>query len=438
VRVEVTAGGLAASWHFPGSLAFDVWAQRLPWCSQGGLGVIRTADASYQDAIASSIARSVRGLHGDRGYLDVRVAPCGGELAGPFASVLQSLEVTPTLGPFEAREPLRVALQDRACVFILTEAGPVSSAEWEAFVSLIEHYGKASPPIRLCAVVLDSQLSVVSEPSFDFSSGWAEIRLLSLASELDDLQVWQAYLHQRACWEAAGSPSYASEVGESLADVRVGDDDAVESVLTSFAEATARPRFDLRLVGSLVLEASRRQQDPGRQRRARDELQRLGVMWLPPSGSKLEVRPWVSRALLREPTISESTVWALRHNLVCVPLANEVIAHCLRAEAQIRTLLHGRAQEDAPQQSWAYLRRFTDGVEDFVHYPLGYPLPPVRREDVWAFASLGEVLHACPRGAVSDLFRDTLKLRNALTHGHYVNWRHLMHAKRQAYRFDVT
>ncbi len=438
MRVEVTAAGLAASWHFPGSRAFEVWAQRLPWWSQGGLAVIRTADASYQDAIASSIARCVRGLHGDRGYLDVRVAPCGGGHAGPLASVLQSLEVTPTLGPFEAREPLRVALQDRPSVFILTEAGPVAGAEWEAFVSLIEHYGKASPKIRLCAVVLDSQLSVVSEPSFDFSSGWAELRLLALASDADDLQVWQAYLHQRACWEAAGSPSYASELGESLANINVGDDDTVESVLTSSAEVAARSRFDLRSLGSLVLEASRKQQDPGRQRRAQNELRRLGVLWLPPPGCKLEVRPWVSRALLREPTISESTVWALRHNLVCAPLATEVITHCLRAEAQIRTLLHGRARGAAPQSSWDGLQRFNAGTDDFVHYPKGYPLPPTTHEDVWAFATFGDSLKACDPGVVADLFWDTLKLRNALAHGHYVNWTHLMHAKRQAFRLDVS
>lgn len=366
----------------------------------------------------------------------MRVAPCGGDHAGPFASVLESLDLTPTLTPFEAREPLRIALQDRPCVFILTEAGLVAGSEWEAFVSLVEHYGKASPPIRLCVVVLDSRLSVVSEPAFDFSSGWAELRFLSLAADADDLQLWHAYLHQRVCWEAAGSPSYASEVGESLSGIGVGDDDAVEDLLTTFAEAAARSRFDLALVGSLVVEASRRQPDPTRQRRARDELQRLGVLWLPPPGRKLEVRPWVSRALLREPTVSESVVWALRHNLVCLPLANEVIAHCLRAEAQIRTLLHGKAMEEAPPKSWDGLRRFTDGVDEFVHYPRGYPLPPTRREDVWAFASLGEVLWACDRGAVADLFKDTLRLRNALTHGHYVSWKHLMHAKRQANRFD--
>lgn len=438
MRIEVTAAGLSASWNFPGSRAFDAWAQRLPWSHQGGLGVIRTADASYQDALTSSIASSVRGLHADRGFLDVRVAPCGGAHLGPFASILQSLEVTPTLGAFEARGPLRIALQDRPCVLVLTEAGHVPSAEWEALVSLIEHYGKASPSIRLCVVALDSQLSIVSEPSFDFSSGMAELRLLSQVSEADDLLLWQTYLHIRACWEAAGSPRYAADVGDSLAEVVIGDDDAVEGILSSSAQAAARAQFDPRAVNSLVLEASRPGPDPGRQRRARDELQRLGLLWRPPPGSKLEVRPWVSRALLREPTVADASVWALRHNLVCAPLANEVIAHCLRAEAQIRTLLHGRATRDAPQKCWDGLGRFEAGEDDFVHYPRGYPLPPTRREDVWAFASLGEAMRACSREAVADIYRDTLNLRNALTHGHYVNWKHLMHAKRQAYRFNVA
>lgn len=434
--VDVSVAGFTAGWHFPGARAFATWAQRLPWCTQGGLGVIRTSSFSYDDSLTSAVAYCARGFHGERGFLDVRKVLCGGANGSPFRAILEQLEISPELSPFEAREPLRMALQDRACLFVLSEASQVNTTEWETLANVVEHYGKLSPPLRLCAIALDSRLAVASEPSFDFSYGASSHRLLGDATELEDALLWQAYLHHRACWESGGSPAHASELGDELAQLNVGDDEALESLLGRMASDAVHELVDEREVLSLFLTSVRQQEDLSSRQAARERLGNAKVLWRPIGSKRQELLPWVSRALLMLPDLPDQAVWALRHNLVCTPLASEIIAHCLRSEAYIRTQLHGRgSRSDLPPHVEESMDRVRNGVDDFVAYPSAYPMPPIRDQDIWAFAPLGDTLNACPRAAVSDLFRHTLRLRNAMSHGHYVTWRHVMHARHQLERF---
>jgi hypothetical protein len=438
VLVDVSVAGFTAGWHFPGAKRFRVWAEQLPWCSQGGLAVIRTSDSSYDDSLSNAVAECVRGLHGEKGYLDVRRVAIDSSSQTPFAAVLGSLEISTDLNPFEAREPLRMALQDRACLFIIKDEFGVPTSAWETFVSVVEHYGKLASAVRLCAVVLDDGLNVLSEPSFDFTHGISAHPVLGSSAELDTALLWQAYLHVRACWEAGGAPMYAFELGTELLGADVGDDDCAESLMSSVAVRIAELRFDLDLVADLLLQSSRPQAELGVRQAAREQLARMNALWRPPNSLRLEIVPWLSRALLKRRTLPGQVVWALRHNLVCMPLATEIIAHCLRTEAHIRTQLHGRPDPlKLPEHAKEGLQRLRSGADDFVSYPPGYPLPPTRDVDVWAFAALGETLAACAKAAVSDLFRQTLWLRNSLTHGHYVNWLHVTHAKHQLERFEA-
>lgn len=155
--------------------------------------------------------------------------------------------------------------------------------------------------------------------------------------------------------------------------------------------------------------------------------------------NSLHVVPWASRALLAKPELPKKQVWALRHHLICAPLAGEILSLCLQFESQIQTKLHGRQDRSKVSiQTAENQRRFKDGDDDFVVYPGAFPAPPAGEDDVWAFASLGENLKSCPAGAVPDLYWHTLRLRNAVAHGHYVGWHHVRLALRMLTYFDTS
>jgi hypothetical protein len=435
--VEISAAGYTSGWLFPGAQRFKAWAYTRPWLDQGGLCVVRTIDRTYDDDLFSAIAYATRGIHGDRGMLDVRRVECGGEFQTPLQAILAALEINPEFSAFQARDSLRMALSDRACLFVITEVAAVADSYWESFVGLIEHYGKLSPAVRLCAVILDHRSAVLSEPSFDFSAGIASHRVLVEAAGTGESTLWHAYLHHRCCWEAGGSPSYAERLGNCLLTLDRNNDDGMEAILGQEASNRAAVQFDLDEIAQLIQTKVVQSSFQCNKQKAHNRLLELKAIWSPPSGNRLELLPWLSRALLLNIKLSDQLVWTLRQNLVCMPLATEVIAHCLRAEAQIRMQLHGRENpEGIPSHASDAFQRFIDGKDDYILYPSGYPLPPNRPQDIWAFAPLGEMLIACPRGAVPDLFWQTLKLRNALSHGHYVTWKHVAMARHQLQRFD--
>jgi hypothetical protein len=213
-----------------------------------------------------------------------------------------------------------------------------------------------------------------------------------------------------------------------------GDDAALEGVFG----ASARARFSEEALYDLVLRYLRRDpaDQPRRERLVADLWQR-GLLWKPWGRQALSLTPWAARHMLEHPLIPKSSVWDLRHNIVCAPLAEELIAACLRAEAYIRARLHGREREDALkvdiEERW---RHFCNGQDAYIVYPTGHPSPPDTAEDVWAFAALGELISACPPSVVPDLYRSVLKLRNSIAHGHYVSWTQVSVASRHLSRFD--
>jgi hypothetical protein len=430
VRVEVPLAGFTAGWEFPGSRAFEEWAGRRRWLSQGGLAVVRTRSAAVADLLYPAICRCIRGVHGDERRLDILRVEVGEARSDPVGAMLVALDIAPTLTPFEAREPLRMRLVDRAVVIVLSERMEVPPAQWEHFVLLIEHYTKSTPAIELCVLVIDHRGAVAAEPSFDFTCGRSTHLVLSQAAEMEVSSLWAPYLHHRACWEAAGDPLHATELAERLMQVPHESDKDVESALSDFA-SWARARTGLVDLERDIVAATGRV-SPAREA-ARRRLQDHGVMWEPPGLRRLELVPWASRAMLRTEGIAESLILVMRHNLVCTPLATEVLAQCLSAEARIRMQL-ANSQRTAPRADiCASHERFLAGEDEFVVYPPNYPLPPSRPQDLWCFAPLGDTLRGSSN--VPERFWETVKLRNAVAHGHYVCWTHIKRAWQQLRRF---
>jgi hypothetical protein len=255
---------------------------------------------------------------------------------------------------------------------------------------------------------------------------------------MDEGLHWPAYLHHRAAWEAGGCLTYAMSVGGELTRGAAGDDEVVEATLQAHANERLIGHGGRQLLCELMgLDSGDSRLSHARLRGLQAELLGMSLMWRPPTMSSLQVVPWAARALLATPGLPRRQVWALRHHLVCTPVAGEILTLCLQFESQIQTNLHGRQdREKVPVHTIENHARFKSGCDAFVVYPRAFPASPDTADDIWAFASLGENLKSCPTSAVPDLYWQTLKLRNAIAHGHYVGWPHVRMALRMLRYFD--
>lgn len=439
--LEISIAGYASHWTFHGSRTFSTWAEARPWLREGGLCVIRTESAEVGDLVIPSICRAVHGANGGDSRLDIRRLEVGGQAGTPTRALLREFELDPTISPFEARDKIRTCLLDRSFLLVFIESAPVDPNDWEEIVSLLEYYRKSTNPVRLSAVVIDGRGAVRLEPICDFLNGRPTHHVLSdVSSTMDEGQLWPAYLHHRAAWEAGGCLSYAMSLGSNLTRGSAGDDEAVEVALQTHANERLAGHAGRQLLCELAgLGAGGERPDQGRLRTLQAELFALNLLWRPPSMNSLHVVPWAARALLAIPRIPKKQIWALRHHLVCAPMAGEILSLCLKFESQIQTKLHGRQDRSKiSTQTVANQDRFRSGGDDFVVYPRAFPALPNTAEDVWAFASLGESLKSCPTSAVPELFWQTLRLRNAIAHGHYVGWSHVRMALRMLRYFDTS
>ncbi len=438
--LEVPLAGYSSHWTFRGSRTFGTWADEKPWLREGGLCVIRIEGAAVGDLLIPSICRAVHGSNGGESRLDIRRVEVGGRASTPVRALLREFELDPAISPFEARDKIRTCLLDRSLLLVFVESAYVEPNDWEEVVSLLEYYHKSANPIRLSAIVLDGRGIVSSEPVCDFLNGRPTHHVLSnVSAMIEESSLWPAYLHHRAAWEAGGSLSYAMSLASELELGTSCDDESIELALQKHANMRLANHSGRSQLYDLVGLGERGvQQDQTRLRRLKAELFALNLLWRPPSMNSLHVVPWAARALLELRGLPRTQVWALRHYLVCAPLAGEILSLCLQFESQIQTRLHGRQdQSKISDKTIANQDRFKSGSDDFVVYPSAFPALPTREDDVWAFASLGENLKSCPSSAVPDLYWHTLWLRNAIAHGHYVGWHHVRMALRMLRYFDT-
>ena len=439
--LEISLAGFASYWTFRGSGPFGAWAEARPWLREGGICVLRTESSEVGDLIIPSICRAVHGLNAGESRLDIRRVECGSKAGTPIQSMLREFELDVTISPFEAREKIRACLLDRSILLIFIESAAVDLNDWEALINLLEHYRKSTNPISLSALIVDGRGILNTNPICDFVNGRTTHHVLSnVSSEGDEAAHWPAYLHQRTVWEAGGSLGYATSLDGALENTVSYDDEKLEQTLQAHARIYFANHSGRDLLWQLIrvdTKAVQTTQDKRNLQRITAELRALNLLWRPPSMNSLHVVPWASRALLARPDLPKNQIWALRHHLVCAPLAGEILSLCLQFESQIQTKLHGKQSSSAiSDQMINNQARFNSGEEQFVVYPNGFPAPPNGEDDIWAFATLGENLKSCPKNQVPQLYWDTLHLRNAVAHGHYVGWFHVRRALRMLRYFD--
>ncbi len=331
------------------------------------------------------------------------------------------------LGKFEKLRTLAAALRDCAFVFVVIAGADTDPLWWEEVRDSVEFCSKDSVSAPLCVVVLDDRYGVLLEPSYDLTFGWPSGTVLADA-ERDDLVMWQAYLHQRIAWEAAGNLGLALELDDRLASLRPDDDESFEQRLSEFAADRLARQSNASKLKEYVCKTGAQRESPDIDR-AHDEFVAAGLLWRPPRSMTERVVPWASRGLLASADVNGNP-WALRANLVCGPLAAELLAICLQGESKIRVDLTRRGlTKNVSQETLENFERFRSGFDRVVYYPEAHPSPPKRNEDAWGFAGLGELLKASRLGAVPESYWSMLHLRNAIAHGHYVTWEHVKLAR---------
>ena len=432
--VEVTLCGYTSEWEFSGAGKFQNWAMNSPWQHEGGLCVVRISAEAPFDSFLRAASKTIRGINGADRPVSIRRIECGGINGTPFQALLSALELAPSLSIFEARDSIRIRLLDRPTAFLFMESALVSPGKWEELVNLIEHYRKSSVPI--CAIIFDKRAITYSEPVCDFTVGRCVHHVFSPNILFQQQSLWMAYAHLRIYWESAGNLGHALALSKLVESISPEDDERFEACLQQYSfSMLVHPSFSV--LKKMVSDIDLGVRSPAS---TIHELVENKLMWIPPGTQSPRVVPWAARALLRNTQLSGREVGNLRHSLVCSPLAAEILALCLQSEQDVRSRLHGKgdliklADKSRAIENHA---KYIAGMDDAIAYPNAHPSPPSRPDDVWAFASLGEVLHCSPGAAVAPLDRSILRLRNGIAHGHYVGWHQVKVALKQLQRSTV-
>lgn len=421
MRLDVNLAGCSLSWHFPGSATLQAWLDERPWEGGGGMCAVRIENDDFVvDQMIRAIRQAAHAAHEDDG-LTVQIARCGAKDGTPRQALMSHFGMAPDISVVEARSTIRNMLIDRSRLIVMVAQSPIGPDDWDEFIVLGDHYRQTSCPVPLTVIVLDPYANLICQPTCQFDVGYLSQLVLRNAPNTSGA-LWSRYLHTRAWWDAGGSMRRAYELSSRLLNANVCDNDAVEAALQLYAIEQLKETNALVKIRAW-LDTPRGQVASSH---IEVELRGCGILWMPPGLNSYHLVPWAARALLAQPKPSSKDIWQLRPSLVCAPLAAELLALCLFVESRIRGSLVGRGNVAYVRSETTDLhKRFQNDHHDVCdHYPIHHPARPKRPEDIWAFTSLGEFLNCCPRGAISDLDRDVVGLRNHVAHGHYVTWHH--------------
>jgi hypothetical protein len=424
VQPAITLGGHRAPWAFHGSAALASWLGARPWIEGGGLAFVRCGGPNAADFLAEALRGATHGA--DAGASELRLMPLEtGRAPFGFSTCLAD-----TLG-LPAPERLRTfaekvgeALEGRTRLFI----GRLDTAPSVNFISeaaeLKDLLTKLpSQPALTMIVIYQGEGLLHSALTFDFTSGRPIESVLAPLETIGAGQ-WSAYLHHRLAWECAGNLelalAWAGELAIDSLSQRAGDDEALEAALGQASDSRFTTLDEPVRQAWLDFATESKPMPPTE----------MGGRWQPQPGDTPRPQPWLARSLLRAGALGASR-WQLRDCLSCHPLATAILIRCLELEASLRTrhsptlLRRGHTLTERTREAH---QQFLEGRNSTLIYPQNHPAPPNHPDDVWLFASLGEVVTALSGilvSATARSYRDLVGLRNGLAHGHHPGWAQL-------------
>lgn len=416
---EVALAGIRLTWRFGTDTRFASWLRERPWTSRGGV-VVAHVTGPEQAAVVSELA--VARLRESDGQklgrdLELRLCELDPDLPSPLQQVQRWLEM-PVQVPgsaFTLRDTARrVAELERVWIVSCHAGGP--DRPWRTGLRChVEDLNKADADARLAVVVLT--------PDAPDPDG-VDLRCGQIAGPLGAqgaLARWDAYVHTRLAWEAAGNLDRATSLHDRVTTVRRDDDAGLERCLNEWA------RLSWRDLDGAVRERILRHCSAAVGAPAPDawgsEPELEPFVWNP-GGVVLPV-PWLARALLTTGAGHPPLRGLLRCALVCAPLRDAVAARCLAAESRLRAAAEPTAPP--PVEAEALLRHVEAGrAYECLHYPEDAAAIP---RSAWDLVSLGDFIRALPPAHPRrGLMEDIRILRNAVLHGHYVSWKTLVQA----------
>lgn len=420
MNVTATLAGYRASWRFRDSQLVAAWMASRPW--DGGanrVAVFRMSSRAYEHLIIEATAREARAHEPDPARIRSEVLDIEESLEEPL---LTRFEISGSVPRIERLRQLTRILESTFWVLMIRSAAAPEVLR-DAAQELLDTCTKLGG--RPTATIIFLHTAAATADSRDLVVGCLADGILQEAERGLD-RLWRAFVASRIAWESGGDLGRAIELDRAIGPLAIGDEIRLEHELN----ASARER--IRLIAHdqrrMFDEYVRTYSDPnsaGRRRRAAldGELRASSLLWRPVGEQRSRPAPWASRALLLEnPEVECRHV--LRSSIVNAVLANEVLRRCFDLESLLvaRSWSELRGLESQLEEAQELKRRFAGGrLQENGYYPADCPALP---RDAWSFASLGEILSlgTDPNGGGVDAWK-LLRLRNALAHGHYVNWR---------------
>lgn len=416
MELPVTLTGHQASWVYRGSRELHAWVVSQPWLKGGGVTRVRLGANGDVDLLIDGLRRAVRSAD-EAGYQPL------------VASLTVADKLVPALhadlcgsAVVDERQIIDECSFKHRLFITLTESGGASLADQARAFS--DRARKVAPDFASAFVIVSTGANSADGDELDFTSGSPNDYVLRLLDETQE-RLFRGYLHARLAWESAGSINRARGIESVIGSIRVGDDEALEVGLNEFARGVYGELAvsDKRCLGEFLAAIMRGASVDAR--RIASELGDAGLLWSPYGSERWRVVPWVARASLLTDGSVESTM-LLRSQLICAPLARELLGRCLDLEARERAKLTRQIGSylppaEAVARLASFQRRDTQG--DAPLYPR---CSPARPRDAWAFAEFGGFIEAAERAGaarrhVSELHSLRL-LRNALAHGHFAGW----------------
>lgn len=411
MRIDIPLAEVILPWRFKDGAVLGDWVQEAGWHEASRVWVVRAADPVSADFFIEAIGRSCdlaeRSHNGARRYAlaTQQVMAMGFE-----AALAATLGLDPDQPPLERATAVafEAAVRPHLCfVPPLSEAGPTLRGDVEAFVELVR---KLDPLAKLTVMLFDTPTRPLGGRCLDFVDGWPSVNSDLITAP--EMRLWPVYLHQRIAWEAGGSifRSKVIEQAVAAAGVSTGDDTGFEAVLDAQAgrlvEDTQAAEFDTTVTRLMAGEQC-------------DEAVR-SAFWQPSHGTGLLPRPWFARAMLQK-NLNHPYAEFLRNAIVCLPMAQELLAACSLMETKVRARIRLPPQPDPESPCVdAWQRSLKPGSVERSLFPAAGPSVPT---SAWEFASFGEYLtNQVVKSATTRWYHELRILRNHLAHGHHVGW----------------
>lgn len=413
--LDVTLGEVTWRWQMRDDRALEDWLSRRPWLGEGGVIVVQAPDDA--DVTLSALEREVYAA--DRRGSEVRVVGLSSE-ASDFSDLIGEWLNVSRRRPRELALALADDLLARPAIFVVDARRGNGCTTWADDASaLLDLASKLEVDRRPAIVVLHRRGEAPLRSRYVLDRGWP-VGLAHALLETNDEGLWRKYVHLRFAWESGGVVDDGMDCAAIGAESPLNTDEDLEGVLNRFAMA----KFHL---------MSEEERDGWRRYVDAPSEQAVPTVFghsEEPEG-RLTAYPWLARALLLEGLVQPGTRRALRAEVTCRPIAEQVLNRCFAAEASLRRRLPSSLPEPPSDLQDAYARFVANGtlgpslVAEL--YPAGHPYPPA---DPWDFASVGLIVkHVAGRYKQwGELNRVTL-LRNAAAHCHYMGWEGVREAR---------